>query len=88
MPFALLMRWLPSRHPRLRPILIASALGALLFAAAKLAIGIYLGRAGVASAYGAAGSIVVIMVWVYFSAQIFLFAAELARAIDRANENT
>ena len=61
---------------------------ALLFAAAKLAIGIYLGRAGVASAYGAAGSIVVIMVWVYFSAQIFLFAAELARAIDRANENT
>ena len=83
--FSLLMRWLPSRHPRLRPIVIASGFGALLFAAAKLAIGIYLGRTGVASAYGAAGSIVVIMVWVYFSAQIFLFAAELARAIDRTS---
>lgn len=80
--FALLMRWLPSRHPRLRPIVLASTLGALLFAAGKVAIGFYLGKAGVGSAYGAAGSIVVIMAWVYFSAQIFLFAAEVARALD------
>ena len=80
--FGLLMRWLPSRHPRRRPILIASTLGALLFAIGKIAIGVYLGKTGVGSAYGAAGSIVVIMVWVYYSAQIFLYAAEVARALD------
>jgi len=81
--FTLLMRLLPARHPPLRPIVVASAVGALLFAAGKVGIGLYLGKTGVASAYGAAGSIVVIMVWVYYSAQIFLFAAEVARAADK-----
>ena len=85
--FALLMRWLPARHPRSQPIVIASALGALLFAGGKLAIGLYLGKAGVGSAYGAAGSIIVIMVWVYYSAQIFLFAAEVARGIEKVRDS-
>ncbi len=77
--FALLMRWLPARRPRMVHIVAGSVVGALLFAIGKLAIGLYLGNTAVASAYGASGSIIVIMVWVYYSAQIFLFGAEIAR---------
>jgi len=52
---------------------------ALLFTAGKWAIGLYLGKTAIASAYGAAGSVVVIIVWVYYSAMIFYFGAELTR---------
>ena len=60
---------------------VTSPLGAIttafLFTVGKLLIGIYLGRSSVGSAYGAAGSLVVLLVWVYFSALIFLFGGEL-----------
>jgi membrane protein len=49
---------------------------AALFAVGKFVIGLYLGKSSVASAFGAAGSLVVMMVWVYYSAQIFLLGAE------------
>jgi len=49
---------------------------ALLFAAGKLLIGLYLGRSGVTSVFGAAGSLVGVLLWVYYSAQIFLIGAE------------
>ena len=49
---------------------------ALLFTVGKTLIGLYLGRASFESAYGAAGSLIVVIVWVYYSAQIFLFGAE------------
>jgi membrane protein len=49
---------------------------AVLFAVGKFAIGLYLGKSTVASAFGAAGSLAVMMVWVYYSAQIFLLGAE------------
>lgn len=52
------------------------AVTALLFAVGKLLIGLYLGKSGVTSGFGAAGSLVLVMLWVYYSAQIFLIGAE------------
>lgn len=55
---------------------VGAAVTAILFEVGKLLIGLYLGKTSVASAFGAAGSLVVLLVWVYFSAQIFLLGAE------------
>ena len=55
----------------------AGVLETVNFSLGKSLIGIYLGQTGIASAYGAAGSLVIILIWVYYSAQIFLFGAEL-----------
>jgi hypothetical protein len=55
---------------------IGSAVTALLFTIGRFLIGLYLGKSGVTSGFGAAGSLVVVMVWVYYSAQIFLLGAE------------
>jgi membrane protein len=52
---------------------------AVLFEIGKFAIGLYLGHSGVASAYGAAGSLAVLLVWLYYSAQIFLYGAEFTK---------
>jgi membrane protein len=53
---------------------------AALFSIGKLAIGLYLGRSSVGSAYGAAGSFVVLLLWVYYSALVFFFGAEITEA--------
>ena len=53
---------------------------ALLFAIGKEAIGLYLGRGSIGTAYGAAGSLVVLLVWVYYSGVVVLFGAELTQA--------
>lgn len=82
--FALLLRWLPTRRPPRRAVWVGAVASALLFAIGKNFIGLYLGRAGVTSAYGAAGSFVVLILWVYYSAQLLLFGAELGRAAARA----
>jgi membrane protein len=58
---------------------IGAAMTSLLFSLGKLAIGIYLGHSSVASTYGAAGSLVTLLVWVYYSALIFFFGAELTQ---------
>jgi membrane protein len=57
---------------------------ALLFTFGKYLIGIYLGKASVGSAYGAAGSLVVVLVWVYYSAQVFFFGAEFTHVYAQA----
>ena len=59
-----------------RDVWIGAVVTALLFSIGKFLIGLYIGKTGVASSFGAAGSFVVVMVWVYFSAQIFLLGAE------------
>ena len=74
--FALIYRVFPQVRVDWRDVVLGSILTAVLFSTGKLLIGLYLGRAGVGSAYGAAGSLVVLLVWVYYSAQIFLFGAE------------
>jgi hypothetical protein len=74
--FALIYRFIPRVHVAWHDVWIGAAVTALLFAIGKFAIGLYLGKSSVASSFGAAGSLVVLMVWVYYSAQIFLFGAE------------
>ena len=59
-----------------RDVWIGAAVTALLFAIGKSLIGLYLGRSSFASGFGAAGSLVVLLVWMYYSAQIFLLGAE------------
>lgn len=74
--FAMIYRFLPDAHITWRDTVLGAAFTALLFTLGKLAIGLYLGKAGISSTYGAAGSLVVVLVWVYYSAQVFFFGAE------------
>lgn len=76
---AMIYKVLPDARIAWRDVWIGAALTALLFTVGKSLIGLYLGRSGVASAYGAAGSLVVLLVWVYYSAQILFFGAELTK---------
>jgi membrane protein len=74
--FALIYKLIPRVPIEWRDVWFGAAVTAGLFALGKSLIGLYLGRSSMASAYGAAGSLVVMMVWVYYSAQIFLLGAE------------
>jgi membrane protein len=76
--FALIYKVIPRVRIGWRDVWLGAAVTALLFALGKFLIGLYLGKSSVASAFGAAGSLVVMMVWVYYSAQIFLLGAEFA----------
>jgi membrane protein len=76
MLFALIYRILPRVRIAWRDVWIGAFATGALFTAGKFAIGVYLGTAGVKSGFGAAGSVVVLLVWVYYSAQIFLLGAE------------
>ncbi len=74
--FALLYKVVPDVQIEWRDVWIGAAVTAALFSIGKFLIGLYLGKASVGSAYGAAGSLVVFLVWVYYSAQIFFMGAE------------
>jgi membrane protein len=74
--FAMIYKLIPRVRVHWRDVWIGAAVTAALFAVGKFLIGLYLGKSSVASAFGAAGSLVVMMVWVYYSAQIFLLGAE------------
>jgi len=69
-----------------REVLSGSALAALLFAAGNFCIEAYVGIVDVGSAYGAAGSLVIFLFWIYYSAQIFLFGAEVIKVQKEAKE--
>jgi len=77
--FALIYKYLPDVKLRWSDVWAGAVVTALLFTLGKYLIGLYLGRSSVTSAYGAAGSLVVILLWVYYSAQILLFGAEFTR---------
>jgi len=77
--FAVIFKMLPNARIAWRDVIMGAVITALLFAAGKRLIGLYLGNSAVASSYGAAGSVVALMLWVYYSAQIFFFGAELTR---------
>lgn len=77
---AIIFRVLPNKRTPWLDVLVGAALTAVLFAIGNYAIGIYLGRAGFGSVFGAAGALAVIMFWMYYTAQIILFGAELTRA--------
>jgi membrane protein len=74
--FALLYKVVPDVRIEWRDVWIGAAVTSLLFSIGKFLIGLYLGKASVGSAYGAAGSIVVFIVWMYYSAQIFFLGAQ------------
>jgi len=74
--FALMYKILPRVKIAWHDVWIGAAVTAALFTVGKLLVGLYLGKASVASGFGAAGSLVVLLVWVYYSAQIFLLGAE------------
>ncbi len=75
--FAALFRYLPKKRVQWRDVAVAAILTAVLFVFGKFLLGLYLGKAAVGSRYGAAGPIIVVMVWAYWSAQIFFFGLEL-----------
>lgn len=78
--FAMIYKIMPRVSIAWRDVWIGAAVTALLFVIGKFLIGLYIGKTGVASGFGAAGSLVIVLVWVYYSAQIFLLGAEFTWA--------
>ena len=77
--FAMIFKILPDVTIHWRDVWLGAAVTAVLFTVGKFLIGLYLGRTAISSAYGAAASLVVILTWIYYSAQILLFGAEFTR---------
>ena len=78
--FAMIYRILPDRQLAWRDVWLGAMVTSGLFSIGKFLIGLYLGTSGLASAYGAAGSVVVLLLWVYYSSQVALLGAEFTRA--------
>ena len=74
--FAMIYKLMPRAQVQWSDVWVGAVVTSLLFTVGKFLIGFYIGKSGVASSFGAAGSLVVILVWVYYSAQIFLIGAE------------
>ena len=77
--FAVIYKMLPEVPLSWSDVWIGAAFTALLFSLGKQAIGIYLGNSSIASSFGAAGSLIALLLWVYYSAQIFFLGAEFTR---------
>jgi membrane protein len=78
--FAMIFKILPAVPLTWRDVGMGAAMTALLFTAGKFVIGYYIGKSGVASAYGAAASIITLLLWIYYSSLILLFGAEFTKA--------
>jgi membrane protein len=78
--FGLIFRFVPEAKVRWRNVWPGALVTAMFFTIGKTLIGLYLGKSSVGSTYGAAGSVIVVIVWVYYSAQIFFFGAEFTHA--------
>jgi membrane protein len=83
MLFAMIYKFVPDVQTQWQDVWIGAALTSVLFTIGKFLIGLYLGSSGIASAYGAAGSIVTILLWVYYSSLIFLLGAEFTERYAR-----
>ena len=77
--FALIFKFLPDAEVQWRDVWIGAAMTALLFGVGKWALGLYLGSGSAASAYGAASSLITLLLWIYYSSQILLFGAEFTQ---------
>jgi membrane protein len=75
--FALIFKFIPDTSIAWRDVLMGATVTSLLFAVGKVIIGFYLGHSALTSAYGAAASLAIFLIWIYYSAQILLFGAEL-----------
>ena len=80
--FAGLMRLSGGPKPKLRFLVFGATIGAILFTLGRQLMALYLSSAAVVSAYGAAGSLIVLLMWIYFSSAVLLFGAGCARALD------
>lgn len=83
---ALMYRYLPAQRLPWRQVLVGALATALLFHVGRWAIGIYLGRATQPTAYGAAASFAALLLWLYYSAQIFLFGAEFTACLGQSRQ--
>jgi membrane protein len=77
--FALIFKVVPDARTRWGDVWLGAAITAALFTAGKFLIGLYLGKSGVSGRYGAAGSLVVFLIWIYYSAQILFLGSEFTR---------
>jgi membrane protein len=85
--FTIIFRTLPDGRVALKDCLIGASFTSMLFILGKFGIGFYLGNSAIASIYGAAGSVILILVWVYYSAIILYFGAEFTKAYAIAHGN-
>ena len=81
--FAVIFKWLPDVKIAWRDVWAGAAATALLFSIGKFALGLYLGRSAVGSVFGAAGSVIVILLWIYYASIIFLLGAEFTQVYAR-----
>ena len=81
--FAMIFKWLPDVSVGWRDVWLGAFLTALFFEMGKAAIGFYIGKQGLESTYGAAASIVVVLIWVYYTSQIILMGAEVTHSYAR-----
>lgn len=86
--FAMMFKWLPDVSVGWRDVWLGAFLTALFFEVGKAAIGFYIGKQGLESTYGAAASIVVVLIWVYYTSQIILMGAEITYAYARHGGST
>ncbi len=82
--FALIFKYLPDVKIGWRDVWLGALVTAMLFTAGKFLLGLYLGRPAVASAYGAAGALVIILLWAYYSSQILFFGAEFTQVYAKS----
>jgi membrane protein len=78
--FAAMYRFLPNTKVEWRDVWIGAAVTSLLFSVGKLGLGLYIGKSSVSSSYGAAGAVLILLLWVYYSGLIFYFGAEFTKA--------
>jgi len=84
--FTTIFRYLPKKRVPWREVVPGAMITATLFVLGKFLLGLYLGKAAVGSRYGTAGSIVILLVWAYWSAQIFFFGLELTHMYSEVHE--
>jgi membrane protein len=85
--FAMMFKWLPDVSVGWRDVWLGAFLTALFFELGKTAIGFYIGKQGLESTYGAAASIVVVLIWVYYTSQIILMGAEITHSYAEHNDS-
>jgi len=86
--FAMMFKWLPDTPVNWRDVWPGAAITAALFEIGKLLIGLYIGKQALESTYGAAASLVVLLIWIYYSSQIVLMGAELTRVHAKRSAST